>query len=190
MGEVVVPETPVDNHAQVMDQSSPQQMSHREDYSQLTSLIGQHYPFTPDNEKGGVHDELLLAMVHPRPEYSTIPNFTMADDFDQLNYTPVKINDGATPIKAETQEKIIHNEPISSLQSSQAIELREESEEVRIKNNHQEEMASETSSDIESERPEYQEQIQGTLMQMEDESKYLTTPICETISRADPCSNE
>jgi hypothetical protein len=41
-------------------------------------------------------------------------------------------------------------------------------------------MASDTSSEIESERPEYQEQTQGTLMQMEDESKYLATPICET----------
>ena len=136
MGEVVVPETPEENHAQVMDPSSPQQMPHREDYSQLTNLIGQHYPFTPDNEKGGVHDELLLAMVHSRPEYSTIPNFTMADDFDQLNYTPVKLNDGATPIKAGHQEQRIQNEPISSLQSSQAIQLREESEEVHMKNNH------------------------------------------------------
>jgi len=44
----------------------------------------------------------------------------------------------------------------------------------------EEEMASETSSEIDSERPEYQEQTQGTLMQMDDESKYLATPIGET----------
>lgn len=54
---------------------------------------------------------------------------------------------------------------------------------MHIQNNHQveeEEMASETSSEIDSERPEYQEQTQGTLMQMDDESKYLATPIGET----------
>ena len=54
---------------------------------------------------------------------------------------------------------------------------------MHIQNNHQveeEEMASETSSEIDSERPECQEQTQGTLMQMDDESKYLTTPIGET----------
>jgi len=44
----------------------------------------------------------------------------------------------------------------------------------------EEEMASETSSEIDSERPECQEQTQGTLMQMDDESKYLATPIGET----------
>ena len=54
---------------------------------------------------------------------------------------------------------------------------------MHIQNNHQveeEEMASETSSEIDSERPECQEQTQGTLMQMDDESKYLATPIGET----------
>lgn len=86
---------------------SPQQMSRREDYSQLTTLIGQHYPFTPDNEKGGALHE-LSAIIQPRPEYSTIPNFTFADDLDHLNCTPVKLIDGQltpTPCKAQPQEK-------------------------------------------------------------------------------------
>ena len=48
---------------------------------------------------------------------------------------------------------------------------------MHIQNNDQ---ASETSSDIESDRPEFQEQTQGTLMQMDNESKFLATPICET----------
>jgi hypothetical protein len=79
----------------------------REDFSQLTTLIGQHYPFTPDNEKGGALND-LSAIIHPRPEYSTIPNFTFADDVDQLNCTPVKLNNlqlTITPCKAQPQEK-------------------------------------------------------------------------------------
>ena len=66
MGEVNVPQTPVDTHAQKIGPISPHQMSYREDYSQLASLIGQHYPFTPDNKKKDVHPE-LLAMVQPNP---------------------------------------------------------------------------------------------------------------------------
>jgi hypothetical protein len=167
----------------MVDTTSPRQMSHNEDYSQLTTLIGQHYPFTPDNEKGSTHVHEMSVMIHPPPEYSTIPNFTVADDIDQANYTPAKLNDApqqsATPCKATLQDIGIESAAMSSLRSSQAIEFREESEEVHMQNNNQEEMAGETSSEVESVRHEYQEQTQGTLIQIEDESKYLTTPNCE-----------
>lgn len=67
--ELLKPESPVHSLA-------------REDYSQLTTLIDPHYPFTPDNENG---NNEITKLIQENRELSMVPNFHVGDDLEMMD---------------------------------------------------------------------------------------------------------